>query len=434
MLAMAGGYQLDYPTPNAVSPNQRLIDGGRPILADGVLDKLLANQPLATVPTVLGAVFNLCSHAHRHVSQLAIHTACQTDIKQFNSDVSIDRQSLYWLTLKDHLQTMAMQWRATDDKAQAVKPIDWQSCPLWEQSATSQFSDTAWQNRVRDWFVEQILAIETNKTADVTTDAQPTSQQVLLDWWQHWQMEGETWLYQWVAQQAEKHHPIALYAQQQWQLCQSIAPNDINNESLIVELKATPTCLTQLSEPQLQQLWHAWQTEGNFCQYPHLAGQVPTVGIWGRVAQTLFTNQPENQPTALSLWGQIMARLVDSVALLLHETFVGQDLFYQPNYLPMGALPIVTDDTATRGAVAWVAMGRGILVHLVELVRADGDYRVQRYGVIAPTEWHFHPKGRLYQQLMALQFANVSLTKQQLMAMVTAFDPCVGVSVNGEGL
>ena len=426
MLMMAGGYQLYYPTPNLPSPsNQRLIEGGRPILADGVLDKLLAKQPLANVPTLLGAVFNLCSHAHRHVSQLAIQTACQTDTSQSNLDFTTDPQSLYWLTLKDHLQTMAMQWRPTGDEAMALKPIDWQSCPLWEQSAPSQFSDIAWQNRVQDWFVQQILAVEAVKPVNIAADGQTVSQQFLIDWWQCWQVQGEAWLYQWVAQQAKNRHPIALYAQQQWQYCQSIDPNDVHNDGSIVELTDIPACLTQLNEPQLQQLWQSWHTERNFCQYPHLAGQVPAAGIWGRVAQTLATKQP----TTLSLWGQIMARLVDSVAVLLH-TVDAQELSCQ-NYLPIGALPILTDDPATQGAVAWVAMGRGILVHLVELAGADGDYRMQHYGVIAPTEWHFHPNGRLQHQLMALQSMNVSLTKQQLMAMVAAFDPCVGVRVDG---
>ncbi len=69
---------------------------------------------------------------------------------------------------------------------------------------------------------------------------------------------------------------------------------------------------------------------------------------------------------------------------------------------------------------------RGRLVHAVWIV----DGTVQRYRILAPTEWNFHPQGAAAQGL-----ANIALspaTRRETLArlFITAVDPCVGYELS----
>ena len=72
--------------------------------------------------------------------------------------------------------------------------------------------------------------------------------------------------------------------------------------------------------------------------------------------------------------------------------------------------------------IAQVEAARGRLVHRVEL---DGD-RVQRYQILAPTEWNFHPRGVLAQGVKGLAVSNKALLRRQTELLINAIDPCVG--------
>ncbi len=72
--------------------------------------------------------------------------------------------------------------------------------------------------------------------------------------------------------------------------------------------------------------------------------------------------------------------------------------------------------------IAQVEAARGRLVHRVEL---DGD-RVQRYQVLAPTEWNFHPQGVLAQGLKGLAVRDKAVLRRQTELLINAIDPCVG--------
>jgi Ni,Fe-hydrogenase I large subunit len=66
---------------------------------------------------------------------------------------------------------------------------------------------------------------------------------------------------------------------------------------------------------------------------------------------------------------------------------------------------------------------RGLLVHRVVIA----DALVQRYQVVAPTEWNFHPKGVVAQGLAAIARSGVSIAELERLAhlYITAVDPCV---------
>jgi hypothetical protein len=66
---------------------------------------------------------------------------------------------------------------------------------------------------------------------------------------------------------------------------------------------------------------------------------------------------------------------------------------------------------------------RGALLHRVEV--ADG--LVQRYQILAPTEWNFHPDGVVAQGLERIARSGVGGTELERLARlyITAVDPCV---------
>jgi hypothetical protein len=73
--------------------------------------------------------------------------------------------------------------------------------------------------------------------------------------------------------------------------------------------------------------------------------------------------------------------------------------------------------------VALADAARGALLHRVEV--ADG--LVQRYQILAPTEWNFHPDGVVAQGLERIARSGVGGTELERLARlyITAVDPCV---------
>jgi len=69
---------------------------------------------------------------------------------------------------------------------------------------------------------------------------------------------------------------------------------------------------------------------------------------------------------------------------------------------------------------------RGMLLHQAEVAP---DARVERYRVIAPTEWNFHPAGALTQGLMDRRVADATAARRDAMLLAQALDPCVPVMV-----
>ena len=84
-------------------------------------------------------------------------------------------------------------------------------------------------------------------------------------------------------------------------------------------------------------------------------------------------------------------------------------------------------DTGNAGAitsgVALAEAARGALLHRVEIA----DAVVQRYQILAPTEWNFHPEGVVAQGLAGIAHSGVGGAELERLARlyITAVDPCV---------
>lgn len=201
--------------------------------------------------------------------------------------------------------------------------------------------------------------------------------------WQAWQHHGVDALLQWA------EHGETTIAQQ------------AHEQRLLHDLAHGATPLLPTPDT-LQKLWQAWQTDTAFCQLPHLDGEVYESGAWSRINGSHTLGE--------SAWTRQLSSVVDCVALLRHGKSHGQ-------YLQYGSQAL-----GKHGAVAWAEMTRGVLIHFVQLT--DDAMRVQDYGVLAPTEWNFHPQGKLAQTI-----TNSELSHQQLNQLASAFDPCVAVEI-----
>jgi len=71
---------------------------------------------------------------------------------------------------------------------------------------------------------------------------------------------------------------------------------------------------------------------------------------------------------------------------------------------------------------------RGLLLHQAEVSAGH----VQRYRIIAPTEWNFHPAGALARGLVDRPVTSSAAAKRAAGLLVQALDPCVACTVEVE--
>jgi hypothetical protein len=112
-----------------------------------------------------------------------------------------------------------------------------------------------------------------------------------------------------------------------------------------------------------------------------------------------------------SVAARFVAQLVDLATLVteVHDTHV------------------VRQHVAGPGVGIGIAeTARGLLLHQAEVAT---DARVERYRVIAPTEWNFHPDGALTQGLKDRRVADAAAARRDAMLLAQALDPCVAITV-----
>ncbi|MDQ1259983.1 MAG: nickel-dependent hydrogenase large subunit [Pseudomonadota bacterium] len=151
----------------------------------------------------------------------------------------------------------------------------------------------------------------------------------------------------------------------------------------------------------LTDLASALRADGDFARQPRLREQCRETGCWTR-ADDAWLPVPD-------VWTRLAARVWDLAQLA--QTQGAQRLH-------AGACALGAGE-----AIAWCEMARGLLVHWL---RVDAQGRVERYGVLAPTEWNFHPQGAAAQVLRGLDAQQPAPQLAAAVAvLVAAFDPCV---------
>jgi len=122
-----------------------------------------------------------------------------------------------------------------------------------------------------------------------------------------------------------------------------------------------------------------------------------------------------------------MGLLTRLVARLLELASIPERLSAMLQELAQEVAPVSSAQpvlTAGKG-LGVVEAARGRLVHCASL---SGDV-IERYQILAPTEWNFHPQGLVAQGLQGLACGHESAMRHQASLFISAVDPCVGYSL-----
>ncbi len=114
---------------------------------------------------------------------------------------------------------------------------------------------------------------------------------------------------------------------------------------------------------------------------------------------------------------RLVARLVELASIPARLNDCAQGLDSEVTAAP-ASLP------ATGRGLGVVEAARGRLVHRVSV---SGNL-IDRYQILAPTEWNFHPRGLVAEGLLGLPCGYESTMRQQASLFISAVDPCVGYS------
>ena len=368
-LALAGALTL---VVGAASP----IQGGRPVLSPGLLDRLASRSTPGQWPAQLGRLFSLCGHAQTLAARLALQGAGSTE----SVELLTPRTGvlLRVITAGEQLQRMLLDWPLacpqpglTPDMAllkaarPATPPAQASTEDLHQQLET-----------LSTLLAERLFGMPA------------------ADWLRAWQAQPVAWLDHW---SQDSHSSVARWL------------HAIRPDACAVQLahRGLPDPQTDpagfadlgqrlLNDPAQSQrpTWHGQPTETGPCTRGWLAGSAAGDE---------------------TLWWRLGARVADLAAILS-----------RPDSLRFGSLAL-----GPGAGLGWCEMSRGLLVHAVQLQPATRDAApaITRYRLQAPTEWNFHPDGALAHWLRQTPPTPDSLRRARLAA--TALDPCVQLDVQG---
>ena len=343
--------------------------------------RLARGQAVSALPGLMASLFNLCSHAHRLCSQLAIEAA-SPGLLPAPQQVA---QRLRTETAQEHIRRIGLDWPrllATDAQGpwatQAQAAL--KACPLLAPAATA--AADPWPD-TRTWLQEQLL------------------QMPATPWLRAWQACGADWLLDW----SHRHRGWLGALVRTARAADSAAP-----------LSPASALRVPAGASDARALSVAMTEQAGFCLQPHWHGGSAHTGSWTRL----------NDPSAdlpLTPWALLGSRIAELVRLCQPDA-PGQS---GADWLCFGSLA-----TGERQGMAWVEMARGLLVHQVAIDAPVGDApaRVAACRVLAPTEWNFHPQGVVAQRIAALDKGQPAEdTERRVRLLMAAFDPCVPFEV-----
>ncbi|MBI4742433.1 MAG: nickel-dependent hydrogenase large subunit [Betaproteobacteria bacterium] len=177
------------------------------------------------------------------------------------------------------------------------------------------------------------------------------------------------------------------------------------------DLPASPTQVRLLPWLTAEE-WAQQGIDEGFASRPTLAGQPAETGALARRSAN---------PEVAALRGEgslIAARLSARVA----------DLRYLANGLIAPGLLAGWLDAAPAGdgcGLARAETARGLLLHLIEI----RDDRIERYVIVAPTEWNFHPRGAFVAGIVGTPAATRAQAEASARCVALSLDPCVGYEI-----
>jgi hypothetical protein len=341
--------------------------------------RLARGQAASALPGLMASLFNLCSHAHRLCSQLALEAAAP-GLLPAPQQVA---QRLRTETAQEHIRRIGLDWPrllATDAQGPWAAPaqVALQACPLLATAATADADP--WPATLA-WLEDQLL------------------QMPATTWLRAWQACGADWLLDW----SHRHTgwlPALLRAAREADTAVLLDPaTALRAHADLAGQRSLSAALALTSGFALHPLWH---------------GAPAHTGHWTRL-----NDLPGGLP--LTPWSLLGSRIAELIRLCKPDA-PGQG---GAGWLSFGSL-----NTGPHQGMAWVEMARGLLVHQVEIDRTGGEARVAACRVLAPTEWNFHPQGVVAQHIAGLNATEPAATvERRVRLLMAAFDPCVPFDV-----
>jgi hypothetical protein len=344
--------------------------------------RLARGQAVSALPGLMASLFNLCSHAHRLCSQLAIEAA-SPGLLPAPQQVA---QRLRTETAQEHIRRIGLDWPrllATEPGPAATAWADaahaaLQRCPLLLPAAT--LPADPWPATLT-WLQDELLQMPPHI------------------WQRAWNACGADWQNDW----SRRHSgwlPSLLRAAR---AADSAAPLD------------SATALRAHADADGQRiLCAALALQPGFALHPLWHGASAHTGSWTRL-------NDRSADLPLTSWALLGSRIAELIRLCQPDA-PGQ---CGAGWLSFGSLP-----TGPRQGMAWVEMARGLLVHQVEIDGTGGEARVAACRVLAPTEWNFHPQGVVAQFIAGLNATEPAATvERRVRLLMAAFDPCVPFDV-----
>jgi hypothetical protein len=332
---------------------------------------LAQGRPASALPEMLAGVFALCGDAHRLAARQAIAAAGGPAASDGDNE-----RTLQLDTLREQVRRIWLDWppALAGSDADAADIAALRDCPLL----------------CRVGKPDAILAATPTWLAEQALGGDPAS------WLSRWEDDPSGWLAAWCRRATTL--PARLLRG-----CEAAARRLATAAPMPLRVHADLAALAELAA-QLR-------ADAGFALQPRRHGLPWETGPWTRL------NEPAPERFA-DAWLRLGARLAEVVRLALPDV-AGRS---GAQWLRHGALGLAPGE-----GLAWCEMARGLLVHRIELDGvADGDARVVRCDVLAPTEWNFHPAGPVAQALAAT--ADDS-DDAQARLLAAAFDPCVAIRI-----
>lgn len=346
----------------------------RPMVAQALLDRVTGDRRAALLPDLLATLFTMCAHAQRSTARRAVLAAL--GLADPAADAARDGLAIGLHVAREHLQRLAID-------LPSLAPVDGLA------------TDPGW---LRDAPVMGLPAAPTAYDLGALQAAASALPGWLgrrlfggsaADWLAGWEAEGGDWLARWCRSSA---HPAA-----RWLAA-------VRADAERTEWPCVPFDPLSAGEQAMREFAVEVDTLTGFAERPLWHGAPAETGTWTRVA---------GDDPVRNAWQRLGSRLADLARIA-------------GGHLPaIGALRLADGE-----GIAWTEMSRGLLMHWVRLADGERDpatARAQRYRVIAPTEWNFHPDGAF-----ARLVGSGRLDAAQLRLAAATLDPCVGFSIGAE--
>jgi coenzyme F420-reducing hydrogenase alpha subunit len=374
-----------YLTPGSSNSPVR-IESSRPVLAARVFEGKSVAQTLDVMPLL----FNICGHAQTIAAVRAIESARGTPAAP---TVESGRELLLRLeTLREHLWRVLLDWPwfCGAEREQALL------AQLMRQIQALKTAVNPQRALLHRPGLQQSGASQTKLGAEIDGLRSTLARGVFARDSEQWIAFDSQALFSWMqTSDTAAARMLRFVHERGWS---GLGPSDT-------------TALTRLPEPELLTRLDADDAE-SFIARPHWQREPRETGPAARQRSHGLIAQIRQ------MYGQgLMVRLL---ARLTEIAEIG---------LGLSSVDAPEPPSSAKG-LSQIEAARGRLCHRVVL---EGD-RVQRYRVLAPTEWNFGPGGPAEQAFEDVTADDPDSARAQAQLLIHAIDPCVGYELSLVGV